>query len=554
MQRTRATRQVGMLLFISALVLCGCVATASATASFPADRPSVASSDSEASTLGQVDTRGSPPPNISVKISETPVPDGGEFKTTNDPRFEMNVTSDSTIEIISVRIGQQTRRSYVPNATTFSDATRLKLSPRSNQLSIVVRTTSGTTTYSATVIEDSSAPLMTFKAPISAGFVGPNGTYEPMNSSYTLNKSRIDIAGTIHDQSAVEEVVIDHEYRYWFGGSQEYTDSQIVITDPDDSIEHGLQLGPSQPSKDTGVNTIRITLRDEFGHEREYETDIRVQDTSSPTISILEREPIKTRSAVRIRARASDDTGLSSVGFRPGSANDSYGQEYLYIQRQPANQSLSEDVTTTVQVTDRTKNITLIATDTTGNTTTKQLTVNYTELVSPEIQFDWSTSRSLENDAIQIAGEVYSGQFTRVHVETVDPDGDTIDISSVYSGNVTDRTAFKTRLNAHVYPATVRVRAVDVTGTEHVRTVEVSQSEIAPASTTDQSAEMERPTEGATNETSNTDPESTADVGRFERAFTKVTEVLEFVERNALFVSSLVVLMAEMALFIHHRG
>jgi hypothetical protein len=398
---------------------------------------------------------------------------------------------------------------------------------------------------------------MTFDAPVSAGFVGPNGTYEPLNSSYTLNKSRIAIAGTIHDRSAVDEVVIEHEYRYWFGGSQEYTTSRTVITDPGDSIREGLKLGPFQPAAGTGTNTVRITLRDEFGHEREYKTEIRATDSSSPTISIVEREPVDTRSAVRIRAVASDDVGLTSVGFRPGTVNSSYGQQYLYLQRQPANLSVSENVTTTVEVTDRTENITLLATDITGNTTTKQLTVNYTALVSPNFRFDWAASGALETGAIQIAGEVYDGQITRVHVETVDPDGDTIDISSVYSGNVTEQTAFKTQLDAGVYPATIRVRAIDATGTEHIRTVEISQSESINRSTVDQSQQPGRTngTDGAVagNE-SNVSSESTGQERSLLRdGIARLYLVAEFIESNALLASSLIVLLVETALFVRHR-
>ncbi|WP_089649787.1 hypothetical protein [Halobacterium hubeiense] len=428
-------------------------------------------------------------PNISVTVGDTLLPAGETITTTNDPTLTLAIAADATIEIISVRVDDETRRSYVPNSSTFSETTTLDLDAGTHQLSVVVRTTEGTTTYDATVIEDSGAPLMTFESPISAGFVGPNGTYEQLNDTYTLNKSSVELRGRIHDQSNVEQVIIEHEYRYQYGNEPRDTDTRIEITEPNQTISRTLRLGPTQPDVGSGVNTLNIELRDEFGHIREYETTLRVEDSDPPNISVLEQYPVATRSAVRIDAEATDRVGLASVGLRIGPANGS-GQQYLYTERQPTKQAISKVISPTVDVFDGTRNITLVATDQAGQTTTRQLSVNYTELVTPKIQFNRSLSGSVDERTVQAAGTVSDGQITRVRVETLTPDGETIDINSVYSGGVTENLTFRERLDAESYPAAVRVRVLDVTGTEHTRRLELSQSEPADPLT--------RPTEQST--------------------------------------------------------
>jgi|GEM_PF-4133279 len=466
------SRRFGIL-FVSLLCVAAITIPAvSASISDPVSVPESADGDTHSYSQQTV------APNISVTVGDTLLPAGETITTTNNPELTLAIAADARIEIISVRVDEETRRSYVPNSTTYSETTTLDLDAGTHQLSVVVRTTEGTTTYDATVIEDSGAPLVTFESPISAGFVGPNGTYEQLNDTYTLNKSSIELRGRIHDQSNVEQVIIEHEYRYQYGGEPRDTDTRIEITEPNQTIARTLRLGPAQPDVGSGVNSLRIELRDEFGHIREYETTLRVEDTDPPNITVLEQYPVATRSAVRIDAEATDRVGLASVGLRIGPANGS-GQQYLYTERQPTKQAISKLISPTVDVFDGTRNITLIATDQAGKTTTRELTVNYTELVTPQIQFNRSLSGSVDGQTVQAAGTVSNGQITRVRVETLSPDGDTIDINSVYSGGVTENVTFRERLDAESYPASVRVRVIDVTGAEHTRRLALSQSEPA---------------------------------------------------------------------------
>ncbi|MCG1004923.1 MULTISPECIES: hypothetical protein [Halobacterium] len=420
--------------------------------------------------------------NLVVAVSGTVLPDGGEITTTNNPTLSLELASDSTVEVVSVRIDGTTSQSYVPNATTLQETTTLNLDSGSHQLSIIVRTADSTMSYSATVIEDSAAPLMTFESPISAGFVGENGTYEQLNESYTLNQSSVRLTGNIQDQSAIKSALITRTYNYEYGGPQT-AKRQIKITElANKTISQHLRLGPFQPDVGSGVNTLTVELRDEFGHIRTYETEIRVTDTAAPNITIAERKPVATRSAVKITAQASDRVGLTSVGFRLGPENGS-GQQYIYAERNPMKQAITKTVTPTIDVIDGTRNITLLTTDYAGETTAREVSVNYTELVTPQIQFNEAQTGSVGPQTVQVAGRVDAGQITRVRVETLGPDGDTLDLNSVYSGGITENVSFTETLTTDIYPATIQVRAVDTTGTEHTKTIEVAQSEPIETST-----------------------------------------------------------------------
>nr|WJK64069.1 hypothetical protein QSJ49_02600 [Halobacterium salinarum] len=153
-----------------------------------------------------------------LTVAGTPLPDGGSVTTADNPRLAMNVISNATIEVISVRINDNTRRSYVPNATAFNESTRLDLDAGTHDLTTVVRTANGTTTYTGTITEDPNAPLVTFEAPMSAGFVGPDNEYEPLGNNYTVNQATVTLEGTIQDQSAVEYMEITRYYNYRPGG------------------------------------------------------------------------------------------------------------------------------------------------------------------------------------------------------------------------------------------------------------------------------------------------------------------------------------------------
>lgn len=531
------------LVFGVALMLCLSVPVFGASADRAGDSSAVGSGsdlDTEISAnTPQLETTESAPPNISVAINGATVSNGGKLTTTNDPDLRLHVTSDAKIEIVSVRIDDETRRSYAPNATSLSQTATLKLHAGHHELSVVVRTTEGTSTYSSTLIEDSAAPLVTFESPFEAGFVGPNGSYEQLNSTYTLNKSNIDIRGTIHDRSNVEEVVIEREYRYQYGGKQKTSDDQIVISTPGDSIAESLQLGPYQPDTGTGVNILQIELRDEMGYVRVYETTIKVNGSEPPSISIFDRELVETRSRVRIQAEATDQIGLASVGFRSGSGNSSYGQQYLFNEHQPSNYPVSKVVSPTVRVGGGTKNITLIATNHAGKTTTKEILINHTELITPIIRFDRSATRSLGTGGIKAVGEVYDGQITSVHIEALSPEGDIVDITSVHSDEMTDSLTFDEELSTSSYPATIRVRAVDSTGVEHTRAIELSPPDTGSTSPDEVEEPPESDETNSTNATQNNNKStvtasSSSDSGLLPIRIPLLSEIIAFVTQHTL--------------------
>ncbi|MFC6615627.1 hypothetical protein ACFQAS_11835 [Halopenitus salinus] len=426
-------------------------------------------------TGGIAQTTGSPGATIDVSLDGTAVEDGGSITTGNDPTLSVRAESEGTIRIVSVRIDGRTVRSYAPNDTALETSTDLDLESGAHDLRVVVETDGSTTIYDATVTEDSTRPLMTFDSPFSTGFTGENNTYEGPKDEYTLNKSNILLEGSFHDESHVEKAIIETTYHYNYADNTRGERERIVLRDPGESISQRLRLGPNQPELGAGLNTLEITLFDAFDHVKKYRIEIRVEDTDPPEIEVLDREAVETRSAVRLHVRASDRVGVESVGTRLGP-KDGSGLQYQLSPQPPGARPIEHTFTRTVEVPSGSETITVVAEDGTNPPAKREVTVNYTELVTPRVQFDREATEAVDGRRIRVRGRVYDGQISRVRVETVSPGGDVLDLNTAYTGGITDSVTIDETLRMDVYPATIRVRTIDVDGTEHVETIRVSQS------------------------------------------------------------------------------
>jgi len=419
----------------------------------------------------QVEAEDASTPQVSVTVAGKPVPDGGSITTGDDPTLSIRAEGRSPIELVSVRVDGKTRRTFVPNATVFEETTTPDLAAGSRTLRIVVETNDSTATYTATVVEDSVPPLMTFDAPFVTG--GRNASiYESPNASYTLNRSRVRVEGTLHDHSEVERAVIETRYRSQ-GDAEWGSRNRTVLDDPGSSISEVVRFGPSEHTLGTGENELRVSLTDSFGQTRQYEVMIRVNDTEQPTIEVVNRTAVRTRSAIRVRARVTDQVGLRSVGYRIGPA-DGEGLTHTLSPKPPGSRPLDHTFTAIVPVSDGTGNITVVADDGLDNATTRQITVNRTELVTPRIRVSADLVGGSDADRLRVDGRVYDGRITGVAVETINPDGTVADLDQVYGGGVTDTVTIERTLRVNDYPARVRVRAMDSTGREHIETIQVS--------------------------------------------------------------------------------
>ena len=421
----------------------------------------------------QVEAEDTSEPQISVAVADRPVIDGGSITTGDDPELSIRAEAKNPIEVVSVRIDGETHRTFVPNVTTFEETMTLDIAAGERTLQVVVETSQSTTTYTATVTEDSVPPLMTFDSPFTTG--GKNASiYESPNANYTLNTSRVRVMGTLHDHSSVEKAVIETRYRSQ-SDAEFGSRNRTVIKNPGSSISQVVRFGPSEHSLGTGENQLRVSLTDAFGQTRQYEVDIFINDTDQPTIEIVNQTAVRTQSAIKIRAHVTDRVSLRSVGFRIGPA-DGNGLKHTLSPKPPGNRPLKHNFTAVVPVDDGTGNITIVADDGTGNDTTRQVTVNRTELVTPRMQLSANVIGRPNSDSnqIRVSGRVYDGRIAGVAVESINPDGTVADLEQVYGGGVTTSVMVQRRLRVNNYPARVQLRVMDSTGREHTRTIQLS--------------------------------------------------------------------------------
>lgn len=413
---------------------------------------------------------GASPTTISVSVSNTTVDEGKSITTTDNPTITITADSDEEITHISLRVDGEIRHRYAPNSTSATESTALDLKPGEHVVKIVAKTDQSTTSSTITVVEDSTKPRMVFESPFST-----DGMYDDPENEYILNESAIQLNATLHDISSVERVVIRNRYSYE-NTEGESNLKKFVIDDPGDSISKSIRLGPGKPKFDLGQNRMQITLVDSFGHRNTYEMEIFVQDIESPEIEILDRTAVKNRQAVRVDIRATDNVGIKSLGTRMGNAQDQ-GVDYRFYEEPTGSRPLEYEFSKTVPVPNTTAKMTVVAVDGFNNVSTRSVTLDYGELVSPEIHLDNDSITAVGNKEIRVEGSVSEGHISSVYVETVDSSGEVVDLKEVYDGSPTESVQIDETLESALVFPELRVRTIDTMGNEQVQTISYSAPE-----------------------------------------------------------------------------
>jgi hypothetical protein len=412
-------------------------------------------------------------------VDEAPLSEGGTVTTSHDPTITLGVRADSPIEVVSIRVDGETRRTYSPDAESFQRSEEIDLKPRENEVRIVVKANE-TTTRTGTILKDNRAPLMTFESPFEAGFVNANGTYSAPNETYTIEDAQVTLAGTFRDETGIEKVRIERTYRTTTNGSGTiYNRSRTTIEEPGESIAYPLRLGPAAQNVENGTdiqngtNTVRLTAFDRFEQRRVYEVDLLVEDSDAPEIDLHRVSTDVTNQSVTFNFTVTDRVGIESVGYRRGF-EDEDGLRYLIFGRRPMSQPLQQTFNETIRVTEEMESLTLVAEDGVGNVTTQTQFVRYDRLVTPDLRL--VSAEHVGENRVRIRGGASDGQITRVHAEVV-KDGEILDIRKVYDGDVRERIRVDETLTASSFPVTVRIRVTDATGEEHVESAQLTRDE-----------------------------------------------------------------------------
>ncbi|NLV03651.1 hypothetical protein [Haloferax volcanii] len=453
--------------------------------------------------VGQNNSTGLSEPNLTVVIDNRTVADGDTITTDDNPTLTVRANGSAPIDLLVVRVDGDSRRIYTPNSTAVNETATLDVNAGEHALEVLVQSNGRTTAHRATIIEDSIAPAIVFSSPFRTG---NTSIYDRPENNYTINRSQIQLDGTLHDHSDVEQVTIELRYHGQGIDAPWGFRKRIVIDDPNTSISKSLRLGPFNEQVGAGQNSLKITALDSRGHRRHYNVNLYVEDEDPPSIEILDQRLINTRSAVRLTIRVTDQVGIRSVGVRRGSADGS-GLNYEIQPKPVGARPIEHTFTKTIPLAGDSRNITIVADDGTENATKREIEVDHTQLVRPTIEVRPDTLRVSDN-RVHVEGRVYDGRVTSVYAETVGPTGNTVDLAQIYGGGVTSAVTINETLQLDSYPARVRIRATDSTGREHIESVQVAQPnttadpETASTTTPDSTVRTNTPLPGVPSESS----------------------------------------------------
>jgi hypothetical protein len=395
-----------------------------------------------------------------------PVPDGGERTVEAPATVGVEAEASAPIDLVVVRVDGETYRSISPNDTTVSRTIALDVGSGAHDIRTVVRVDNQTVNHRMTLRIDGGGPRINFEEPLAPDADG-------LPQEITVSQSTLRVAGSITDTSTVERLEIERRSFYVVAGDVEFNRSRTVLTDPNRSFARTLRLFPTEsalfpaeseaiPPSPTGdaVNRIKITVSDRFGQIRVYEFNVRVSDDTPPDVTITSLRLLYSRSDVRIGFAVTDDVGIRSVSVS--------GAPNLLLAASPEEQPRRRAFTHTVSLEGRTETVEISATDRSGDTTTIQRKFDRTELITPQLSFNTSKTNVVAPQTVRAVATVSQGAIARVRAETVAPDGTVIDIKTAHSGGIVNSVRVNTTLEMPVTPARVRLRVVDVTGTEHV--------------------------------------------------------------------------------------
>jgi len=420
-------------------------------------------------------------PVITLTVDGTSVADGESTLVKTDPTLDVSVDANHSIRVVSVRVDGSTVHRATPNDTSFAESVDVDISSGEHTVAVVVKT-DRVTTHEVTVTKDAARPYVRYTTPFETD------QYAPPPDSVSVNRSRIVLAGNFTDVTGVSHLQITRRTTYE-AGTVNRNDTEIyTATDLDGSFAQPVFLG-------VGRNNITARYYDRAGHQRVHRFRIVVEDTAPPTLSNL--SAIRTSpSTLRIGGSATDNGQIRSVAIRP--ANES-GTTYL------VNPGFGRPDRTRARVSFRANRtlypgstaVVVEATDTAGNTVERTVTVRRT--VAPDLRIDPTATRFVNARAVVVTGRATDGEIASASVETVDPDtGEVVDIASLHGGGVVTDLSFERRLDApEGRRATIRLRVIDSSGTEHVRSV-------------DRQSTTDTPTPSATATPSSATPASTA--------------------------------------------
>ncbi|MFD1633343.1 hypothetical protein ACFSBJ_06285 [Haloplanus ruber] len=389
-------------------------------------------------------------PTLDVRVDGASVDDGATVTVTDDPRLRVEASGESAVASIAVEVDGETRHSFQPDAESVSEQVTLDIDDGEHEVRVVAEG-SGTTEWTATIRKDSDGPRVSYTSPFTTERGRPS-------EAVVLDHADTTLAADLADESGVQLVRIERDYEWTFGGRSRRDRQTYRISDPGDNFSRPMLFG-------LGENDLTVETRDVHGQRTTHDITIRVEDISQPSIDLDRFE--RNGNTLEIAGVVEDEVKVRSLDVRVDRDRKSVVTE---TSREPTRERLSVAFEDRVRLTGDVQEVTFVATDVAGNTREWTVPLDYRGHIVPTIDIDDEATR-VDGDADAVEGTVTDGQVRRVVVETLDADGNTVSTATAYDGEVTERVDVRARLGRAEGETTVVVRAVDVDGQEHERTL-----------------------------------------------------------------------------------
>lgn len=378
---------------------------------------------------------------LTVSVDGTTVGDGDSVTVTDDPELALDLEEDESIQSVTVRVDGETRQSFAPNATAFSERVTLDLIDGEHEVSVLVDDQERLT---ATVLKDSTGPLMTFTSPFeSAG--------RPSNGEVSIDQANVTLAAELSDLSGVSEVQIERSYEWTFAGRSRRDRATYRIENPGTNVSQPLLFG-------LGENDLHVVAIDTHGQRRTHDITVRVFDTQRPVIELERFE--RTGDRLHVEGTVSDNVKVNSLAYRiEGTAQKSFVLNPTSAE--PTRSRIAVDFAFTVPVGDSTEAVVLEATDVADNEREWTVPLDYRGHLEPRVTI---AETRVSDGGVDVTGSVADGRVVQVVVESVGPDGSVVDSRTVYDGEATSSVEIRERLDAAGGETTVVIRAVDADG------------------------------------------------------------------------------------------
>lgn len=358
----------------------------------------------------------------------------GEITVLEDPTANISVTSETSIDLVEIRIDGEIRHSYRPNSTAFTQTIPLELNPNENTVEVIAQSDS-ITSVETTVTKNTAAPRIRYTSPFSTSVKGG-----PSNET-NLSTGQLTLAGNLHTVSEVKRIRIERTHISGESKNGSQIDRKLYrIQNPGDSFSQDLLLG-------NGTNEIVAEYTDTNGRTNTDRFRLTVTDATDPTVDLEIPNNSYTDSA-RIRGTVRDETKLSRIEVNRTSNNASQVL-LLSSDDKPDRNKLTYEIDTTVELYNENDDneFRLVAEDAAGNIQNQTFSIEYDP--EPKVIITESQTNKTAN-TVRIAGNISESKIDRVTLETINTrSGERLDLARVYeAGTPTTTVEFDQTLRA----------------------------------------------------------------------------------------------------------